>query len=171
MRIREQRREDSTQAMARVYVKSWQSAYRGLLPDGFLDGLREERWSDRLAVGGPFRSFVAEEKGEIVGVCATCASRSEQMAGWGEVVALYLLPEWQGKGLGRALLEKALASLKAEGYAGVYLWMLEGNVKAGGFYEHCGFYADGCVIDDVIGGRAVREHRFVVAKSAWLRFP
>jgi hypothetical protein len=35
-------------AVARIHVRAWQTAYRGLLPDAYLDGLRAE---DRAARG------------------------------------------------------------------------------------------------------------------------
>lgn len=96
--IREQRQSDSVEAIAQVYVQSWRSAYRGLLPDALLDGLTTARWTEKLALGGPLQSLVAVENGQIVGTCAYGAARSETMCGWGEIVSLYLLPQWTGRG-------------------------------------------------------------------------
>jgi ribosomal protein S18 acetylase RimI-like enzyme len=50
-----------------------------------------------------------------------------------------LLPESQGQGLGRRLIETLLDALAAEGVPGVHLVMASSNVKARAFYDHLGF--------------------------------
>ena len=168
--IRRQNRADSVEAIARVYVKGWQNAYRGLLPDAALDGLTTARWTTRLAVGGRITSLVAVEAGGgIVGTSSFCAARDERMRGWGEIVSLYLLPEYAGRGLGRGLLEAASSALRAAGFGDIYLWVLEGNANARAFYEHCGFRPDGGAQDDTIGDGDVRELRYVLRAGNEIR--
>lgn len=167
--IREQRQSDSVEAIAQVYVQSWRSAYRGLLPDALLDGLTTARWTEKLALGGPLQSLVAVENGQIVGTCAYGAARSETMCGWGEIVSLYLLPQWTGRGLGRALLGRAVGTLRAAGHRKVYLWVLEKNDSARAFYERCGFAADGGVLTDTLGGKTVRDVRYILRAGNEMR--
>jgi ribosomal protein S18 acetylase RimI-like enzyme len=50
-----------------------------------------------------------------------------------------LLPDWQGKGQGRALIRRFLASLAAAGVPAVHLGMLTTNVNARAFYDRLGF--------------------------------
>ncbi len=50
-----------------------------------------------------------------------------------------LLPPAQGRGLGRALMERLLAVLRRDGSRGVHLGVAAANVRAIGFYEHLGF--------------------------------
>lgn len=63
-----------------------------------------------------------------------------------EVVADYpahlhidLVPRIQGQGLGRALIERVLGSLRERGVRGVHLGVAEDNDNATQFYFHLGF--------------------------------
>jgi len=50
-----------------------------------------------------------------------------------------LLPTAQGRGRGRALMERLLEALRRDGSAGVHLGVAAANARAIGFYEHLGF--------------------------------
>lgn len=50
-----------------------------------------------------------------------------------------LLPEWQGKGWGRGLMEAFLAGLRAAGVPRVHLGVASTNVSARAFYSRLGF--------------------------------
>ena len=52
----------------------------------------------------------------------------------GEVYALYVAIDWQGKGLGRQLLGALFSQLRGTGVSDAYLWVLAGN-PARFFYE------------------------------------
>jgi len=59
----------------------------------------------------------------------------------GEISALYLLGSFQGRGIGKTLIELALAKLKDD--SAVIVWVLADHKKAIGFFESCGFFPDG----------------------------
>ncbi|MFE7243209.1 GNAT family N-acetyltransferase [Streptomyces sp. NPDC057580] len=50
-----------------------------------------------------------------------------------------LLPAWQRKGYGRALMRTFLAALRAKGVGAVHLSMLTANTPARAFYDRLGF--------------------------------
>lgn len=50
-----------------------------------------------------------------------------------------LLPEWQGRGFGRALMHRFLDELNGQGVHGVHLCMSKANTRARGFYDRVGF--------------------------------
>ncbi|WP_212912949.1 N-acetyltransferase [Streptomyces sp. TS71-3] len=50
-----------------------------------------------------------------------------------------LLPEWQGRGFGRALMHRFLDELHGRGVPAVHLSMVTANVKARAFYDRLGF--------------------------------
>jgi len=50
-----------------------------------------------------------------------------------------LLPEWQGKGYGRGLMEAFLAGVHAAGAPRVHLGMVPTNTAARAFYHRLGF--------------------------------
>ncbi len=138
-------------AIASIHVRSWQWAYRGQLPDDYLDRMSEtldrriERRRAELANLPPeARWWVAEQDGKIVGFAITGPSRDADMPPkTGEVELIYLLPEAAGKGVGRALFAHAVADLRERGYERAMLWVLESNARARRFYEAAGWRADG----------------------------
>ena len=159
MEIRPVRPEDDRLAISRVYEESWKVAYAGLIPRDYLDALPPGRWAGVPDAPG-LHSLVALEGGQIVGTCCYCAARLDGMEGWGELVSLYLLPPFWGRGIGRALLLAAEADLRAMGFDALYLWVLEGNRRARRFYERMGFLPAGPYLDDEIGGARLREVQY-----------
>ncbi len=160
MEIRAMTAADDRMMISRVYERSWKFAYRGIIPQDYLDAIPEGRWAPNLDRDG-WSTLVCVEDGEIVGTSSFCASRFDEFPGWGEIVSLYLLPEQIGKGRGRALMDAALAALNEQGYEKVFLWVLEGNARARRFYERYGFSATEDVIENDIGGKTLREVRYV----------
>jgi ribosomal protein S18 acetylase RimI-like enzyme len=64
-----------------------------------------------------------------------------------------LLPEWQGRGFGRGLMEAFLGGLRAAGVRGVHLSMSPRNTGARAFYERLGFKPLDVAPDSVFGRR------------------
>ncbi len=152
-------------AVSRVYEKSWKYAYQGIIPQDYLDSIPAGRWAS-----GPDRqdrkTLVCTDGGGIVGTSSFGKSRLEQFRGWGELISIYLLPDYMGKGYGRILLESAVSELKKHGYEDIFLWVLEENKRARQFYERFGFRPSGDFLEDTIGGRKLREVRYVYQKTA-----
>lgn len=153
---------DDADQIAEVHVRSWQSAYRGLIPQNYLDGLdpssRAEGWrrSVRDANSPRGGTLVATDgDGTIVGFANIGPTRDEDAGdAVGEVLAIYLAPGAWGKGYGRALMAAALQRLAQAGYQQVTLWVLDSNARARRFYEAAGFEPDGAVkTDDRLGFR------------------
>ena len=67
------------------------------------------------------------------------ADLPEALRGYPSHLHIDLLPSAQGRGLGRALMERLLATLRRDGSGGVHLGVAASNVRAIGFYEHLGF--------------------------------
>jgi GNAT superfamily N-acetyltransferase len=88
---------------------------------------------ERIAAGldARGRGWVAEHEGRVVGF--SMADREESM-----IWALFLLPEWEGRGLGRALLGRAVEWLWGEGCELIWLTTEPGS-RAEGFYTHLGW--------------------------------
>ncbi|MFI8519664.1 GNAT family N-acetyltransferase [Streptomyces sp. NPDC085481] len=154
-------------AIAAVHVRSWQSAYRGLVPAPYLAGLdvgeRTEVWRERLSAPGAPVVLVAE--GDAPDVVAFACFRPWPDGGLdaavtAEVSALYALPEVWGRGVGRALLAATVAAMAAAGFRDAGLWVLEGNVRARAFYEAAGWRPDGASAREETGGRLLTEIRY-----------
>lgn len=149
-------------ALCTVRVRSWQAAYRGLVPQSHLDALDVDaevaRRSDRWEPGG---HLLAELDGRIVGWAYTGPYRGDDLpAGSGEVYAIYALPEHWSAGVGRALMARALRDLDRRAFAPVFLWVLRDNDRARHFYQRVGFAADGGTHDFDVAGVSLPELRY-----------
>lgn len=146
--------------VSRLYVRSWQAGYKGLLPQDYLDSLSCERW--QMAFSGQPGSFVLTEGGIIAGHSNARPAADPKMSGWGEVQTLYVLPEYWRRGFGTALLDHSVRWLKGQGFDRIYLWALEGNIPARRLYERYGFSASGDTIQCPIGNVQVTDVRYVI---------
>ena len=156
MEIRHLTPDDDLLQVSSVYEQSWKHAYKGFIPQTYLDSIPAGRWA--ASVSKPdMNNLVLEDNGVIVGTSCYCASRWEKFAEYGEIVSVYLLPEYTGKGYGRKLVERAVSELNLSGFEKVLLWVLEENTNARRFYEHLGFKNSGEVLNDNIGGKDLRE--------------
>ena len=143
---------DDASRIAVIHVRSWQVAYRGHMPDEFLDGLdperRENMWRE-LTQNPQKIVLVAEDDENIVGLCAAGASRDpDAKPNTAEVGAIYVQAEKWRRGFGRALLSATLEQLRNRQFEEVTLWVLEGNQRARSFYASFGFKPDGAVQDN-----------------------
>jgi len=129
--------------VARVHVASFRDAHAGLLPEDFLQALsvdaREEMWHRMLTERADTHFlFVAVEGERIIGFTAGGPAAAEPPGYCGLIFTIYLLPEAQGQGAGRSLLERTLQEFQQRECLRVILWVLKENAKARGFYEHMG---------------------------------
>ncbi len=91
----------------------------------------------RRSMAGTVSGWVAEADGAIVGFAMGDAAT-------GEVAVVALLPDWEGQGMGRALLARVMDHLIAAGHG--RLWLLanpDPSVRASGFYAHLGWRPTG----------------------------
>lgn len=160
MEIRRLRTEDDRNALSRIYEESWRFAYKGIIPQDYLDSIPKGQWS-ASADKPNISTLIVTEDGEMVGTASFCPSRFEDMAGWGEIVSIYLLPGFMGKGYGKMLFAEAVRELEETGFRDIFLWVLEENTNARRFYEKQGFVPSGKHLDDNIGGKPLREIQYV----------
>jgi GNAT superfamily N-acetyltransferase len=136
--------------IARVHVRAWQAAYRGIVPDERLDAMtvshRAQRWEEWLRHGlaGMF-TYVAEAEGELHGFCTVRDVEDQaDLDGPGrEIVSVYVDPGSLRRGVGTALLYRSLDRLRDEGWTDVRLWVFAANRTARAFYARHGFETDG----------------------------
>lgn len=161
-----------SEAISRVHTLSWQGAYRGLLPDEWLDALRWEdrkvRWDAILSSNNGKNVFVAvNSKNEIVGFASSGPSRDEDpdQERVHELYAIYLSPDYWGKGIGTALLSAVLEKIP-ETAERLELWVLEDNVRGRHFYESRSFTLDGATKAAEIDGYQLEEVRYRIHLTA-----
>lgn len=137
-----------------MHVRTWQAAYRGVVPDSELDNLsveaRTAMWERGIPRGGVWVGLVDDE---VVGFAAVGPAREPDAVL--ELYAIYVLPSAWGTGVG---FELATAAVGDEPDAVV--WVLDENPRARRFYERFGFRADGVSKTEAIGGVALKEIRY-----------
>lgn len=163
-RIRLAGAEDAAE-LAAVHVKTWQTAYRGILSDTFLKGLsvaeRESAWRARLG-DKAITTFLAEEAGRVVGFITGGRSRDPDSAqSVAEVYAIYVDQAHSRRGIGTALLRQQIERMKALGFEEIVLWVLSANAPARAFYERLMMHRDEDASRQIeIGGSSYTEVRY-----------
>ena len=127
-----------------MWDESARAGFTDLLPPGHpFPEVHAETWFALLE--DPAVSLVlVEEDGELLGVSACGESRDDDVdESVGEVRSFFVAPgRWRG-GVGRALMDGVLDSLRERGYAEATVWSFAANDRANAFYEAHGFARDG----------------------------
>ena len=127
-------------AIAEVHLEAWRGAYTGIIPHRALISMINRRgaewWAN--AIRRAATVLVVEMGGKIAGYTTIGRNRVKELRQQGEIYELYLLPEYQGIGLGRRLFAAARQKLADHGLAGTVVWALEENENAVSFYAGAG---------------------------------
>jgi ribosomal protein S18 acetylase RimI-like enzyme len=140
-----------------LYVNrlSWQEAYKDIFTAEEISKLfkaelkQQGTWLSRRKER--LGAYVVVDAGRILGFIGMASLLNETAA---EITTFYLLPEVQGKGIGKQLWDTALKHLREAGYTGIWVWVLE-RAAAVKFYE-----GRGC-IEKERGMYRVGEHEEV----------
>jgi ribosomal protein S18 acetylase RimI-like enzyme len=152
------------EGIARAHTASWQTSYRGILPDSVLDLIDVgQRASSRRQIlrDHTIYKLVAYEttRNDVVGFCDAGASR--QPGPWaGEIYAIYLEHHAKRHGLGREMFDQATAWLRGHGMPSMVIWVLENNPHARRFYEAMGGRSS-IRMQSRVGGFPVTELAYV----------
>ena len=143
-------------ALAEIHVAAWHEAYRGIVPDSYLEQFtvegRTRRFREFLADPSA-ETYVAERDSRIVGFLTLggCRDRDVERSSSGEIWGIYVLPEFWRRGVGRFLCEQAQNLLASRGCTSATLWVLEANLAARRFYQDMGFEPDGATKELALG--------------------
>jgi ribosomal protein S18 acetylase RimI-like enzyme len=136
-------RYEDVKALGALHVQTWRETYRDLMPEEFLDGLSPEahsvKWRKWLCDPKCLvRTVVAEEGSTLMGFSILGPPRHSVPTATGEIRAIYVLKDAQGKGIGRRLLSEAAKELHDLGFECAALWVAAENAQALSFYEKMG---------------------------------
>ena len=131
--------EDEIRGKANVHWKCWQVTYPGLMSQAYLDAFTLEK-SEERAFQWRDNILVAKDGDRVVGFVGY-GHHGPEDPDTGEVFALYVLPEYQGRGVGQRLMDAAFEKLSA--CPRLCLWAVKGNDRAIRFYEKNGFHLNG----------------------------
>ncbi len=156
-------RPDDTEAVARIYVDSWNAGFGDLMGKKELDSARIDRWRTTLSGAPPARWWVALRDGAIYGVVGIGPCRDPIDASLGEVDTIAVDPNHWRIGVGQVLMRRALEYLTLDGYREARLWTPAKYTRAAAFYEAMGWSLNGGVRDE--GRQLSYSHQLGAAES------
>jgi ribosomal protein S18 acetylase RimI-like enzyme len=142
VRLRPAKPSDA-RAIGRIHVETWRTAYPGMVPDQTLLGMtvdgKASAWRRALSRLPTREVVLVAEDSEAgpVGFASAGPNRDPRLPFAGEVQTLYVLPDWQNRGIGRQLLLGCFARLVDQGLASAVIWVLADNPSRF-FYERLG---------------------------------
>jgi GNAT superfamily N-acetyltransferase len=93
--------------------------------------------------------FAAEDSGKPAGIATVSLEFGIEYGWWAELGDIYVLPEWRGHGISRALVAAAEEFLKMRGVAGYQVTVTpyaSEHHDLARYYEHLGFASEGRLI-------------------------
>lgn len=141
------------EAIAMLHAASWKRAYRGMLPDAYLDGPmsaeKEAHWRAKLAdLADGDMVLAAERDRELVGFIAVWPDPAVVDGVF--IDNLHAIAEAHGQGVGRALFFEAVRRAVAAGRRQAWLSCYPDNTRAVSFYKRVGG-VPGLLLEDRIG--------------------
>jgi ribosomal protein S18 acetylase RimI-like enzyme len=154
---------EDAETIATIHVRTWQTAYQGLVPDQYLSSLSIQKRANL------WRRTISEQHGTVLlavashgeaGFISFGPSRDKDGNEKAEIYAIYVLPKFWNRGIGRELLDEAERKLEDNNFIAVTLWVLEKNALGRRFYEARGFQFDTGRKEATIGGVLFTELRY-----------
>ena len=143
-----------------VHWQTWREAYDNLLPADFQETMTLEKcrfFSQKY----PENTLIAMDGKKIVGFISYGNFRDEAIQA-GEIIALYVLKDYYGKGVSKQLMHAAFVAL--DQFSEIYLWVLKDNKRAIAFYQKMGFTFDGQ--EQILKlGKPVKELRMMCSSN------
>ena len=143
-----------------VHWQTWREAYDDLLPADFQETMTLEKcrfFSQKY----PENTLIAMDGKKVVGFISYGNFRDETIQA-GEIIALYVLKDYYGKGVSKQLMHAAFVAL--DQFSEIYLWVLKENKRAIAFYQKMGFTFDGQ--EQILKlGKPVKELRMMCSSN------
>ena len=138
--IKKMQTDEEIKGKAFVHFRSWQEAYTGIVDQSFLDERTIEK-CEEIAVNTMENTIIAKDGERVVGFIQYGEYNYGDLENAGEIIALYVLADYYGKGIGYRLMQEAMQYLCD--YPQIALFVIKDNQRAIDFYTRYGFRFDG----------------------------
>ena len=143
-----------------VHWQTWREAYDNLLPAEYQETMTLDRCRF-FSQNYPENTLIAMDGKKVVGFISYGNLRDETIQA-GEIIALYVLKDYYGKGIAQKLMTEVLSAL--DHFSEIYLWVLKENKRAIAFYQKMGFTLDG--LEKMLKlGKPVKELRMMCSSN------
>ena len=140
--------------MAEVIMRSWEIAYKDIMPPEYIrekNAARPEQYN-RVITDENTSSYVIRRDNKTVGVMRIDSPQDGDTDGsCYELHNIYLHPDYFRQGIGTLAMGFALKKARELGKKTMLVWVNSENANAIKFYEKCGFAADGRVREQDVG--------------------
>lgn len=163
-------------AMSLVHSRTWKKAYVDFISEEYLENISDEGWIplfSRALKENVHNAAVYETDGKITGTITFGQARKDLPSetgtlqhpsplhpAEGEIISLYVLPEYWSTKQGYELMKFAVESLKNQGFKSCFLWVIKDNERAANFYRRFGFTSKGELMTVILAGLPVTEEKY-----------
>lgn len=133
---------ENAEILAVIFISAWRSGFQGILPESII-----EKYTQFISCKAMFSQLLDSGIGTMY--LATLDEKPAGLLYWltenenPRIEALLTISEAWGRGVGAALIERALADIGAAGYSAASVWSFAENHRARHFYEKHGFHPTG----------------------------
>lgn len=166
-------RPDDVEAVARLQLSTWRTAYADVLPPEALSAdVHEVAQAWAAAVEQPpsprHRVLVALERAEVVGLAASAPAQDDDLdaTSTSELSALAVEPRWGRRGHGSRLLAATVDLWREDGTPLAVAWAWERDTAVRGLLTGAGWALDGTARGLDTGPRVERQVRLHVSLEA-----
>lgn len=147
-------------AMSYIHARTWKKAYIDYISREYLNNIPDDGWVPlftRAFNENIHEAAVFETEGIITG---TVTFGRGSFIDEGEIISLYVLPQFWSTGQGYQLTKFAVEGLKEQGFKSCYLWVIKENKRAVSFYKKFGFESTGELTTVMLAGLPVIEEKY-----------
>ncbi len=166
-------------AMSYIHSRTWKIAYKDFITKQYLDNITDDGWIPifkRELLENIHEAAVFELDNKITGCITFGKGRNDQTCTMpnsvtseisscsgcnsGEIISLYVLPEYWHSKQGYELTKFAVERLKQLGFRDCYLWVIKDNEHAKRFYKKYGFNSTNTYATVNLGGSDITEEKY-----------
>lgn len=157
---------NDVKAVSYVHAKTWKYAYVKYIPLEYLNNIADDGWVPIFTkeLANNIRDIaVYELDGSITGAVTYEIQHyieDSNDISEGEIISLYVLPEYWSKKQGYELTKFAINDLKSQGAKSCYLWVIKQNERAINFYKKFGFVSTNEINNITYAGQSVTMEKY-----------
>ena len=149
-----------TEIIAEIINETWKVAYKDIVPESDLINYtdktrRENQIADFFDKGEPI-FYIAQSNSIDCGIISYKEYEKSDYSDCAYIMQLYVLPDFQKIGVGKALMEHINNVIREKGYKRIILNTLEKNSNARAFYEKLGYEYIGAEDSPLFSEKVVR---------------
>lgn len=159
---------DDVKAMSYVHARAWKGAYDKYIPIEYLNNISDDGWIPiftKAIVNNIHEAAIFEVERRITGTISYGRERVEldcSDSDEGEIISLYVLPEYWSAKQGYKLTSFAIERLRHQGCKSCYLWVIRDNDRAVNFYRKFGFFSTSEINTLVYAGLEVVMEKYII---------